>query len=352
MKKEKVTTGMHFDNAEGFLFHRRGRKRVMLWSPEQMGSVMHMDATAFCNAFPVDPFSQDEMCSHYADFYCTSKPVEATLEAGDMLYIPWGWAHYVLQENLGEGTLSIDIRSAMRDLSKLNLDVETKFLQHTKRWEKLGRDICHRYEHQHSLSNIACDSPHSWSSNDMPALVEHSTNRQRQCTIKTQVHRRDCDRTARAMNKMVPTSTSTTPSSSVTIERLGKYIFQAELPALNEQYRITAQPEEQGVAIQVKATHKHTGAPLHSVMLVAVLRIISQASPDVTRATVGAVLHQQADGLFIANVTLPEESACGAVGDCVALTECATFTLACSPPHCCVLIGCGYGGPQHSQRGA
>ena len=89
---------LHWDDAEGLLFHRRGRKRVLLWPPEQLGALGHMNHSRFCNAVPVDPFDLDDACARYGDFLCRARPVEAILNPNDLLYIPWGWPHYVLQE--------------------------------------------------------------------------------------------------------------------------------------------------------------------------------------------------------------------------------------------------------------
>ena len=119
----RSSTMLHWDDAEGLLFHRRGRKRVLLWPPEQLGALGHMNYSRFCNAVPVDPFDLDDACARYGDFLCRARPVEAILNPNDLLYIPWGWPHYVLQETQARQPLDRDI--FLRSLFSFSLTFHT-----------------------------------------------------------------------------------------------------------------------------------------------------------------------------------------------------------------------------------
>ena len=66
-----------------------GRKRWFLWPP----------SVAFYSSTPILTFLREE----YQDLPPSARPLEVTQEAGDLLFVPNGWGHGVLnlQESIG-----------------------------------------------------------------------------------------------------------------------------------------------------------------------------------------------------------------------------------------------------------
>lgn len=105
---------MHFDidYADIFLCHFGGKKKVMLFPPEQTPSMYHVPFS-FSSYYEVDYENPD-----YERFPALKnlEGVEVILEHGDILYIPPGWWHYIIYEEIG---YSIAIRSFPRDLKNV-----------------------------------------------------------------------------------------------------------------------------------------------------------------------------------------------------------------------------------------
>lgn len=105
---------MHFDidYADIFLCHFGGKKKVMLFSPDQTPYMYHVPFS-FSAYHDVD-FENPDYEKYPALKFL--KGQEAILEHGDVLYIPPGWWHYIIYEEIG---YSMAIRSFPRDLKNV-----------------------------------------------------------------------------------------------------------------------------------------------------------------------------------------------------------------------------------------
>jgi hypothetical protein len=106
---------MHFDidYADIFLCHFGGKKRVIFFPPEQTSLMYHVPYS-FSAYHGVD-FANPDFESYPALKHL--KGYETTLNHGDVLYIPPGWWHYIIYEEIG---YSIAIRSFPRDFKNLS----------------------------------------------------------------------------------------------------------------------------------------------------------------------------------------------------------------------------------------
>jgi len=97
---------MHFDIdlADNLLCHFGGTKRVLLFPPEQ-SDFMYRVPYSFSSLFPVD-FEKPDL-QRFPGLARLSGQL-ATLSHGDVLYIPNGWWHYVLYDDIG---FSISLRA-------------------------------------------------------------------------------------------------------------------------------------------------------------------------------------------------------------------------------------------------
>jgi len=102
---------MHFDidYADIFLCHFGGKKRVRLFSPEQTPLMYHVPFS-FSSLFDVD-YDNPDYEKHPA--LKKLEGYEVILEHGDILYIPPGWWHYIVYEEIG---YSMAIRAFPRKL--------------------------------------------------------------------------------------------------------------------------------------------------------------------------------------------------------------------------------------------
>lgn len=102
---------MHFDidYADIFLCHFGGKKKVILFSPEQTPLMYHVPYS-FSAYYDVD-FENPNYEKYPALKHLEGCEVE--LEHGDVLYIPPGWWHYIIYEEIG---YSMAIRSFPRDI--------------------------------------------------------------------------------------------------------------------------------------------------------------------------------------------------------------------------------------------
>lgn len=103
---------MHFDIdlADNLLCHFGGTKRVLLFAPDQ-SPWMYRVPYSFSSLFDVDFEHPD------TDRYPGLARLDgqaATLQHGDVLYIPSGWWHYVLYDDIG---FSISLRAFPRSAS-------------------------------------------------------------------------------------------------------------------------------------------------------------------------------------------------------------------------------------------
>jgi len=100
---------MHFDidRADILLCHFGGRKRVMLFAPEETPHLYRVPFS-FSTLFDVDPEAPD-----YERFPALrhARGAVAELAHGDALYIPPGYWHYVLYDEIG---LSLSLRALPR----------------------------------------------------------------------------------------------------------------------------------------------------------------------------------------------------------------------------------------------
>lgn len=109
IKPRGTTSGLHFDHQNGLLGVVRGRKRVLLFSPDQVEPmypcpIRQLDDELKRNWSAVrDIFNPDyERFPRLADAVCH----EVVLEAGEMLFIPKFWWHAV--DHDAELTLSVN----------------------------------------------------------------------------------------------------------------------------------------------------------------------------------------------------------------------------------------------------
>lgn len=106
-KGAKVQTHFDIDMADLLLCHFGGRKRVLLFSPEQSKYMYHVPFS-FSTLFDVD-FDNPDYDKYPALQYLHAEV--AILNHGDALYIPPGYWHYVVYEELG---FSLSLRALPR----------------------------------------------------------------------------------------------------------------------------------------------------------------------------------------------------------------------------------------------
>jgi hypothetical protein len=110
--RAKVQMHYDIDYADIFLCHFGGKKKVMLFSPDQTKYMYHVPFS-FSAYHDVD-FENPDYEKYPALKHL--KGQEVILEHGDVLYIPPGWWHYIIYEEIG---YSMAIRSFPRDLKNV-----------------------------------------------------------------------------------------------------------------------------------------------------------------------------------------------------------------------------------------
>ncbi len=102
---------MHFDidYADIFLCHFGGKKKVILFPPDQTPLMYHVPCS-FSAYYDVDFENPDY--EKYPALKYVKGGCEVELEHGDVLYIPPGWWHYIIYEEI---SYSMAIRSFPRD---------------------------------------------------------------------------------------------------------------------------------------------------------------------------------------------------------------------------------------------
>lgn len=106
-KNAKVQMHFDIDFADIFLCHFGGKKRVMLFSPEQTKYMYHVPFS-FSSLFSVD-YDCPDYKKYPALQYLQGEVAE--LNHGDILYIPPGYWHYIVYEEIG---LSMALRAFPR----------------------------------------------------------------------------------------------------------------------------------------------------------------------------------------------------------------------------------------------
>jgi len=96
-KGTKVQMHFDIDYADIFLCHFGGKKRVVLFPPEQTKYMYHVPFS-FSSLFAVD-FDTPDYEKYPALQYLQGEVVE--LNHGDVLYIPPGYWHYIVYEEFG-----------------------------------------------------------------------------------------------------------------------------------------------------------------------------------------------------------------------------------------------------------
>jgi hypothetical protein len=88
----KAVTGMHADCVHGFLCHVFGRKKLLLYSPDQEQLLYPFRAFNMYRACWTGP---DVMNDERYPLFRQARPIEVILNPGDVLLIPFGWYHCV-----------------------------------------------------------------------------------------------------------------------------------------------------------------------------------------------------------------------------------------------------------------
>jgi hypothetical protein len=88
------TTHTHLDPAENFLLVAHGTKRLQLIPPGDFKYIYPFPSPKY-HSSAVPPFTDPANCPVEWPFFAKAKPVEVTLEQGDMLYLPAYWYHCV-----------------------------------------------------------------------------------------------------------------------------------------------------------------------------------------------------------------------------------------------------------------
>lgn len=110
----KAKVQMHFDidYADIFLCHFGGKKKVILFPPQQTPLMYHVPYS-FSSLFSVD-YENPDYEKYPALWYL--KGFEAELHHGDVLYVPPGWWHFISYEEIG---FSMAIRAFPRDIKNI-----------------------------------------------------------------------------------------------------------------------------------------------------------------------------------------------------------------------------------------
>ncbi|MGE0759473.1 MAG: cupin-like domain-containing protein [Pirellulaceae bacterium] len=90
-----ATTCLHYDRMHNLMAMVRGRKRFLIFAPEDLPYLYHCDLQAYGPSVYfslVDPEHPDE--ERFPEFR-NATPLEVELNAGDMLYLPAFWWHHV-----------------------------------------------------------------------------------------------------------------------------------------------------------------------------------------------------------------------------------------------------------------
>ena len=120
----KVQMHYDIDLADLFLSHFGGRKRVYLFSPEQT-KYLYKVPFSFSSLYDVDILNPD------FERFPALKKVKAELailEHGDTLYIPSGYWHYIVYDDIG---FSLTLRSFPKNIVNLAIVAKNIFITRT-----------------------------------------------------------------------------------------------------------------------------------------------------------------------------------------------------------------------------
>lgn len=95
---EGATTPAHFDVADNLLGQVRGTKRVLLWSPEQY-PYLYVNPTGARSERNSKMGSLEDVDYDAFPLFKQTTAFQCELAAGDILFIPLGWFHYVRSAN-------------------------------------------------------------------------------------------------------------------------------------------------------------------------------------------------------------------------------------------------------------
>ena len=84
------TTHTHVDPAENFLYVAHGRKTLQIFPPSDFARLYPFPGPKY-HSSAVPPFTKTINAPSEFAAYHTAHPIELTLEAGDMLYLPAFW---------------------------------------------------------------------------------------------------------------------------------------------------------------------------------------------------------------------------------------------------------------------
>jgi hypothetical protein len=88
----KAVTGLHCDCVHGFLCHVFGKKKVLLYSPDQEEFVYPFRAFNMYRSCWTGP---DVLDYDRYPLFRQARPIEVILNPGDVLFIPFGWFHCI-----------------------------------------------------------------------------------------------------------------------------------------------------------------------------------------------------------------------------------------------------------------
>jgi hypothetical protein len=102
-----INTPLHYDGSSNFLTQIRGRKRVLLFHPRH-----YFRLYPYPVGHPLDNYSMvpDPEAADLNRFPAVARAqsIEAILEAGDVLWLPAYWWHYVCQPDEGEENITLN----------------------------------------------------------------------------------------------------------------------------------------------------------------------------------------------------------------------------------------------------
>jgi [protein]-arginine 3-hydroxylase / protease len=90
---DSVTTA-HFDLSHNLFCQIAGAKKVLLFPPEQSGC-LHCPHAPFARGLHFSPVNVEHPDLDAFPRFRDARPVEVTVRAGEMLFIPAGWWHYL-----------------------------------------------------------------------------------------------------------------------------------------------------------------------------------------------------------------------------------------------------------------
>mmetsp|Transcript_10754 Transcript_10754/g.20799 ORF Transcript_10754/g.20799 Transcript_10754/m.20799 type:complete len:214 (+) Transcript_10754:900-1541(+) len=117
-----ATTPAHYDEQENMFCQMRGRKEIFMWPPSDHRKLYAFPVNHACDRQAmVNPDCPD--LKRFPN-YKFARPHYATLQAGDLLYLPVGWWHHL--RNLDNLSVSITFWCKQQKVSLENLRLPLK----------------------------------------------------------------------------------------------------------------------------------------------------------------------------------------------------------------------------------